>query len=111
MPERQNPALIAVHREVVRAQTVHESTAVELVQEVIARAEDWRASLDASVLEQVGAKVGEVARDISLAITHLEDARTRLNAAGYRCRGTFSISDSERTQRTLARGIRSVEAD
>lgn len=85
--ERQEPARIVRPREEVLKQTVANSSSVELLQEVIARAEEIRSKLH--LADAAG-------RDLSIAITHLEDSRTRLNAAGYRLNGRFSISDAER---------------
>lgn len=92
--ERQEPARIVRSREEVRKQTVADSSSVELLQEVIARAEEIRAQLRGA--ERARELADAAGRDLSLAITHLEDSRTRLNAAGYRLNGRFSISDAER---------------
>jgi hypothetical protein len=37
------------------------------------------------------------AREFSMAITHIEDAITRFNKGTYMARGTFAISDAERS--------------
>lgn len=37
-----------------------------------------------------------VARELSTAITHIEDAITRTNKAHYRARGVYAITDAER---------------
>jgi hypothetical protein len=86
--------MIVRPRAEVLKQAVGDSSSVELLQEVIARAEDLRAHLrDADRAQEL---TDAAARDLSIAITHLEDSRTRLNAAGYRLNGRFSISDAER---------------
>ena len=108
MSVRQEPAAIVRTRDEVRVQSVADTSDVELVQELIARAADLRAELSPPAdRPMVSAKVqekyslpahlfGGIVRDLSLAITHLEDARTRLNAARYRLAGKFSISDAQR---------------
>lgn len=100
---RQEPAVIARDRQALRDTVVSDATSVELAQELIGRAKDdrkefsdaARAFKDGGAPEQAE-PYDDAARDLSLAITHLEDARTRINAARYRVDGRFSISDAAR---------------
>jgi hypothetical protein len=104
--KRQTPAAIVRTRVEVDRGAVHEATMVELVQEIIARAKGRREAIAVRLRTWDEVPVGDTdmewdalndaGRDLSLAITHLEDARTRINAAGYRTTGRFSISDAER---------------
>lgn len=92
---RQEPAAIVKDPELVREQAVMFASNVELVQELIGRSVELRAKCKtAPPAEAENAE--SAARDLSLAITHLEDARTRLNAARYKLDGKFSISDAAR---------------
>jgi hypothetical protein len=43
------------------------------------------------------AELSAAAREFSMAITHIEDAITRFNKGTYMARGTFAISDAERS--------------
>jgi hypothetical protein len=100
---RQAPAVIARDRQALRDTVVSDATSVELAQELIGRATAERKDMsDAARAFRDGGSPEQAepydaaARDLSLAITHLEDARTRINAAHYRSTGKFSISDAER---------------
>lgn len=64
---------------------MHEETFNELVSQALAQAESRRAV----------AHTPEEARDLSIAITHLEDALTRYNSSRYRHRGTWKRVDPD----------------
>jgi hypothetical protein len=56
-----------------------------LIANAIARAEE----------ERTAATTQPEARDLSLSITHLEDARTRYNSSRYRRKGAWQIHDPD----------------
>ena len=72
---------------------VIDATTVELLMTCKARLET---ELAASDRDSDGGPSDSARRDLSLAITHIEDAITRANWAHYRRKGTFEITDAER---------------
>jgi len=80
------PSAVVRSGDEVREQTVEASSSAELLTECLARWDRARATtLDSAV-----------ARELSIAITHVEDAITRSNKAGYRMLNRFAITDAER---------------
>ena len=57
--------------------------------------EHVNAAVGIAAAKRAGTSDGAVARDLSLAITHLEDALTRYNSSRYRERGTWRRDDPD----------------
>lgn len=83
---RTTPAAI-VNETIDPTQPVELFSSVELLTHVKERA----------ALLRLNAASGEIAREFSESITHLEDAITRYNKGTYMADGTFAITDAERS--------------
>lgn len=79
---------VAIVREVETNRSIADASVAELLTVCIARAQEQR---------QEGSPPNAAGREFSIAITHMEDAITRFNKGFYMLKGTFAISDAERS--------------
>lgn len=94
MEPQTRPSAIVRPPEEMTSALVEDCSVAELLNVALARL-DWERG---EILGAYGQEVaGPIAREFSLAVTHIEDAITRANKGHYRQAGIFAITDAERT--------------
>lgn len=93
--DRTSPS--AVVQEVTGGTLIEEASVPELLMFCIARAEAAIEALTIPETLEAQAAQGAIVREYRLSITALEDAITRWNKGTYRAKGTFAITDAERS--------------
>lgn len=95
---RATPSALVDEPDEIEEMTVAGASMVELLVVVIERASTDRIAAIASRSDYPSPEdANAAARELSLAITYLEEAVGRINKAGYRRKGLFGITDAERT--------------
>jgi hypothetical protein len=101
MNDKTRPSAIVRGNIDTEAVTVADLTVVELLTVCIEVARDEvrgvHSAMSDGPSDALGDESGAILREFSIAITHIEDAITRYNKATYRLKGTFAITDAERS--------------
>lgn len=94
MESQTRPSAIVRPPEQLVSAVVEDCSVAELLNVALARLDWERIEIANAYAREVA---GPIAREFSLAVTHIEDAITRANKGHYRQAGIFAITDAERT--------------